>query len=970
VARVFKTLFVGNSAAYGLQDENGKWHSIKKRVTLDLIVRHLKRELTIGSYNVHKANGLEYCSWLCVDIDKHGGDAVANADEIVPEVAAYLIAIYSLPEESVLVEDSGGGYHVWLFLSPKTTLKRAFSLKEDVEWRLKEKFGIACEVFPKQDSLEGTRGFGNFVKLPFSLNRKPYCAACSAWGGDDAPSCPHYRLDPAVKARRDEQGKPYPEPEARICASFVRAREMVSVPVFPFDAFKAVRFDIKPLVSRLRRQDRKERDTERKRHERGSEAKVDLTKWRAWNYGEAEEFYRKMRPCTREIVLGKDATGSYGHQMRIQVANELFKLHAPLEVRVRAFAAQKDFDPGVTRYQCEDLERRCRAKNRFFLARCSTIQKQGYCVPWCYKRGVTVSKQKFLSEKKERRNGVTGGWDELQRVVGKCMDEAKKVYFEKTTRAGVSWTVITEGLKRGKKMLIVGPTIRMAEEMVTEAMAKSGVEARLFRFGSIQELCNLVSRKIVDVPVLANFPFFVKGNCRECGENCLMREAEENIKHYDVIYTTIAKLNAFIKTKDEVNKKILDGILEHIDLIFVDEVSHIIEVGSEGFEFLSVADGIYTRKLPSVSASREFEKQYRDFLDSGILNRLEVGRGLVRNIFKACRSMIRNVSKRLETGFVSEARFVKCASEVHAQLLENDAYHESEKEENARHYGSGVIDWLKAYKALQDYASETGRYPAILVRVLLVGKYEHYYVQATTPLKYERKVDIYPAVPVKRLLDFVERLSERKTFFCTDATEPPIPPENLFSNLDRVFIDDPMGTSRKQTVFCDFKHRSMSHARAHLPDLERFLTSYCNDQTFVVAQSMVVAAEVRKLMRKRKIRKRVLTYFRSPHTIGVASDLRRMITVGSPHPPKNCYMWLADLYRKEGLVDMELIELGKKLEYYNAKNTFFQAISRVKDPNARSPSEVYCFGLTRDKLKSLLNFVISTPRVEYAPLKY
>ncbi|MHA1291133.1 MAG: TOTE conflict system archaeo-eukaryotic primase domain-containing protein [Promethearchaeota archaeon] len=911
----FKKLFIGNNFSYGLQNSDGSYRSIKGRITFDLLRRHLEREITIGSYYIYKRYNVEYCRWICIDIDAHDPGAKDLVDGSLPKIVSYLLSIYNFPEESILVERSGRGYHFWLFLKDLTTLKRAYSLKEDIEEKLSKEFSaIDIEIFPKQKSLKGLKGFGNFVKLPFSINRK---------------------------------------------------NNILSVPVYDFDLMNVKPFDIKELVKKIR----KEKWTVKQRQNiiilrSSKKGQIDLSRWKPYSWS-AKQFYEKLRPCTREIVLGRQTHQKpYSHVMRIQVANELFRLHAPLDVRIKAFERQVDFDYEKTRYQVEDLENRCRTHGRFFIARCSTIQKYGYCVPWCYKLGTTVSKQKFLESKKRGLvNGITGGWNELRKVVKSELKSNNKVYFEKTTRAGLSWTVIIEGLKAGKKLLVIGPTIKMAEEMVTEAISKSGINAKMFRFGSVKELCNLVMKKVIDVPVLSNFPFFIKGNCNNCSEKCLMKEARDNIEKYDIIYTTIAKLHALIKTHDHVNKNILKKILNRVDLIFIDEVSHIIEVGSEGFEFYSVADKVYSSKVATINFYKNFHEEYEKFLASGLLDNIEVGKREVKKIFESCKIMVGNINTRLKTDFLPGMNFMKVKSEVYQQIESNDKYHDEEKK-RYKHYGSGIIDWLSAYQLLQKYTEKTEEYLPAMVKSLLVGKYKYYYIQLTNPIKYEKKFEIFPAVPVKEVLDFVEKISKDKIFFCTDATEPPIVPEKLFFGLKRVYVNDPKNTAAKSTIFYDIKHENLNYFDSCKDRLEAFLERYSDDRTFIVCQNIKITNEVRKLIKKNRITYGIITYYRSPYTIGVASILRKMITIGSPHPPKNCYMWLADLYRKEGIVKMELEELGKKLEYYNAKNTFFQAISRVKDPYGQVKSEIYCFGLNKSKVLSYLNFNVSVPKIK------
>jgi len=912
----FYDIFVGKGTAHGLQLEGGNWTVKKQRITLDLLKQHLEKKITVGFYNIYKKNGYEYCKWICVDIDAHDPDEKRGIDKKINEILAYILSIYNIPNEAILLESSGRGYHIWIFLTPLTTLKRAYILKEDIEARLKKEFKMGCEVFPKQESLKGTKGFGNFVKIPFSINKK---------------------------------------------------NNIESYSVFDFDIMRVQGFNIKKLVSKLRKKERINEKTVVIRKKKRCQSEVDLSKWKPYEKT-AEDFFRKLRPCTRAIVKGeKQAIGEYGHYMRMQVANELFQLHAPEEVRILAFQNQDDFDPEKVKYQIKDLEERCRSYQRFFIAQCSSIQKRGYCLPNCYRLGYTKNRKFEEKKRNPRKKGVTGGWEELSKVIRKQIQNEHKIFFEKTTRSGVSWNIIINALQMGKNLLIIGPTIKMAEDMINEAMEETKnrfqMNPLMFRFGSNRELCNVVKKEVLNYSILRNFPFFIKGRCQGCVEDCLMKEARNNIQNYDIIYTTIAKLNAFLKSKDPMSRAIFRKIIDHIDLIFLDEVSHILEPGSEAFEYFSKADLIYNTRVPTIDFYSKFKLQYKMFIDSKLLNSVDIGKQQIENIFKSCYVMVENIEKRLKSAFFPGVDFINMKSNIYRQIKENEKYHK-DKKKHYKHYGSGIFDWLNAYKLLIQFSKEKGVYLEALVKILLLGKYESFYIQKTNPIKYDEKIEVYPALKIKEVLDFIGKISNGKIFFCTDATEPPIPPEELFEGIKRVFVNDPNNTAAKSTVYYDKRNRNIIRFEFVKKDVSSFLKKKSDKTTFVISQNMKTANKVRKILNDLKVRYGINTYFRSDNTIGVASPLRKMITIGSPHPPKNCYMWLADIFRKESLSALELEELGKKLEIYNAKSTFFQAISRVKDPYGKIRSEIFCFGLNKKNIKKFLNFDIAIPVIK------
>lgn len=93
------------------------------------------------------------------------------------------------------------------------------------------------------------------------------------------------------------------------------------------------------------------------------------------------------------------------------------------------------------------------------------------------------------------------------------------------------------------------------------------------------------------------------------------------------------------------------------------------------------------------------------------------------------------------------------------------------------------------------------------------------------------------------------------------------------------------------------------------------------------------------------------SYFRSDLTIGVECDRRIMITLGSPIPPKNSYLWLAHYYHRLNLLtNYTLNELAEKLRINNMRSAFWQTIGRAKDPLGEKRSFVLCWGMGVDTL--------------------
>jgi len=60
-----------------------------------------------------------------------------------------------------------------------------------------------------------------------------------------------------------------------------------------------------------------------------------------------------------------------------------------------------------------------------------------------------------------------------------------------------------------------------------------------------------------------------------------------------------------------------------------------------------------------------------------------------------------------------------------------------------------------------------------------------------------------PSKPIHEFITFLNEICENKQFFCTDATDPPIPITQIFPNITNFIINYPKGTAKLQTVYCD-----------------------------------------------------------------------------------------------------------------------------------------------------------------------
>jgi len=165
IVKKIRESFVIRDDAYAIQKNDGSYSCVKDSLTDEVINKHLKKEITIGAYQLDKSNNIKY---ICFDFDKDTKEDSEQAKKLFD----------SLKKEGYhpLLEDSGGGVyrrHVWLNIENMQS-------KDAREWAAGycRKHEIEpSEFFPKQNSISED-GYGNFVKLPLSINKKTkkFCA--------------------------------------------------------------------------------------------------------------------------------------------------------------------------------------------------------------------------------------------------------------------------------------------------------------------------------------------------------------------------------------------------------------------------------------------------------------------------------------------------------------------------------------------------------------------------------------------------------------------------------------------------------------------------------------------------------------------------------------------------------------------------------------------------------------------------
>lgn len=363
--------FIGNKKAYIIWDEEkDRWRRSYISISDKAIRYHLDHYISIGSYAIYYKDDVPYCKWICVDIDSHGLevpekvkkeireehdgelaekvlDRVENeydkkidkeSKKIQEEFVNFLFQnsyyFFKTDQKHLIVEDSGGGYHIWIILKEDTPLeevgKYLYIVRRRINWFYKQ-MANGCdmpEYYPKQyttDHLE--QGLGNGVRLPKGKNiKRDY--VCKIILGD------------FMNIKRTDITNKFSDWNINI------------------DDVEAAVFE----------------DNDNSEHNlKLSEGKRVTNDWYFW-------LEWPLRPCFKKIITGeiKCHKVPQSHKARMALVQEMKYFDIPFNVMVEAFKNQPDFNRSKTIQQIKSVLRS--SKGKTWRYSCSKIQQMGFCL--------------------------------------------------------------------------------------------------------------------------------------------------------------------------------------------------------------------------------------------------------------------------------------------------------------------------------------------------------------------------------------------------------------------------------------------------------------------------------------------------------------------------------------------------------------------------------------------------------------
>ena len=148
---LFKRYFTGLTNIYGTYDPStGRAWQVKEPVNDKVLLDHLRGR---KPYGVYLLTG-ETTRALAIDCD--------TEDRDLPAACVAVAHHYQVP--AFIERSKSKGYHVWFFFDPKgVTAAKVRVLAANI---LEELEAEETEVFPKQDRLDASVNYGNFINTP------------------------------------------------------------------------------------------------------------------------------------------------------------------------------------------------------------------------------------------------------------------------------------------------------------------------------------------------------------------------------------------------------------------------------------------------------------------------------------------------------------------------------------------------------------------------------------------------------------------------------------------------------------------------------------------------------------------------------------------------------------------------------------------------------------------------------------
>ena len=646
-----------------------------------------------------------------------------------------------------------------------------------------------------------------------------------------------------------------------------------------------------------------------------------------------------------------------------------------------------------------------------------SICKRSYCLQTQSK---TQPKKKAL-DIKQIKSGISKSKDLGFKFMDKSIEKILKnrnTNYEviKTTRAGVTTTLIKQAKELGKRLLVLIPTNAIGEDTGSGAMElvynlTGGEEVKGALLSSNGKAClKLVQKrqKLWDKKntnkawgggglAYDRLSFHFKETC--VGEDSICKYIEnttafpytdaigiplplirsdietemcayqsiiQQLGELDVLFLTYDKLHALLLSGDE---ELVDTIKTIFNVVFLDEINQFAQKNATAVDLLVQDDeGNIFDIFEQLENDLTYIRSKRGETAKTFIEIIEI-------FIETYRSLVLDWESKGKFTIIEDEKTGVERSMNFIMKMKNPL-----SPDQQRHLKE---EFSSFYRLVEEFTTKENVHLLHLERITILLTSETWWIQNIAGYGKPINCSIIAAPIVDDTLDFVKYFDEtaEKQVIVTDATMPLIKMSDLFDiDFERFVIGDPRNTNDHQLIISDnkkiFPYRFFIKGREdHMQDLVDLILEVSATHD---ARNVMVVAPNKKLngvLHKFKAEKIIpstiqITYFRSDRTVGIASNRRVMIAVCSPDPPTGAFMWLASYYHERGLhTDDTIRELSAKLEKMNTHQTYYQTIGRVKDPANLKNSIVYNFGIDTGKLREIIQMDkdVPIPKTTYVP---
>lgn len=501
------------------------------------------------------------------------------------------------------------------------------------------------------------------------------------------------------------------------------------------------------------------------------------------------------------------------------------------------------------------------------------------------------------------------------------------VCIHKVPRSGCTMSLVKASYKKGKKVAIFAPTIRVLRQIARKIPAITHAEPRIAPVLSNPELCRKTNRNL-------KLKFQFKENCNVCEfkgkpNKCVLQNLLMN--DFDIYCLTYSKLQALLKSTSTEAKILLEKLRSCTVFIF-DEFTTAVIIDIPTITVVTTGE---SKKLVKLSTR----------LMSSFIDEFE-----------------RSARRRRESDFwMTILLFLDQFENAKQSDVYKNLVADSLPDDEVRrlfNYGWRRITQLTA----------EGRDTSKLQDVFLTSLAREIIVTCE-----DGTVKVTPRLEdaLGYIREFCQTLSEEKLIFAVDSYQPSVNFEKLFGRPVRHELwgenGDPLRTNDQQLILSDTAHwGSVNFCRDSFLQLkvqifiEKLLGLFSAKQIIIVTTNRKMAKIISTWNLPKEVK---LTWHRSDWMRGVSvEDRRLMICLGGSYLPKIAYVSEAHSFdfndfakELEDLpVEQQVVKISRILKADDTKSEFINAVGRVKDPASRERSLVITLGMNYNDVHALM----------------